>query len=212
VDLATDFICDRYMVSDVFDETMMDHTALILIGASHLRSIGRFFSQEDWRVIDLATPGWRISENSVKIKVEEIKNLAEDFDVKTSVCILQLYDNSIYLVGGPGGVRHLPARDPAGKYHVDGPLLVADKPGVKDLTAKLMPLIKELGESKKVFLTPLASYWLAPCCDKPDHLVNCRERGTYPSSTAPSQHCATASETPCLPGESRTTGFSAQTK
>jgi hypothetical protein len=102
MDLATDFICDRYMDSDVFDETMMDHTALILIGASHLRSIGRFFSQEDWRVIDLATPGWRISENSVKIKVEEIKNLAEDFDVKTSMCcscMITAYTWTAALVG-----------------------------------------------------------------------------------------------------------------
>jgi hypothetical protein len=180
VNLATDFICDRFMDSDVFDETMMDRTALILIGASHLRNIGRFFKQEDWRVIDLTTPGWRISENSVKNKVEEIKNLAEEIDVKTSVCILQLYYNSIYLVGGPGGVKHLPARDPTGKYHVGGPLIVADKPGVKDLTAKLMPLLKELGECKKVFMTPLARYWLAPCCNKVDHLVNYSEPGYLP--------------------------------
>ncbi len=57
---------------------------------------------------------------------------------------------------------------------------LADKPGVKDLTAKLMALIKELGESKKVFLALLARYWLAFCCDKPEHPVNYREPGYLP--------------------------------
>jgi hypothetical protein len=145
MDLATDFICDRYTDSDVFDENMMERTAIILISANHLRNIGRFFTQEDWRTFDLTTPGWRISENNFKEKIEEIKNLASEIDIKTTVCIMQLYDNSIYLVGGPGGVRHLPARDSSGKYHIDSTLIVADKPGVKDLTAKLVPLVKELG-------------------------------------------------------------------
>jgi hypothetical protein len=106
--------------------------------------------------------------------------MADDIDLKSSVCVLQLYDNSVYLVGGPGGVKHLPARDPTGKYHVDGPLIVADKSGVKDLTAKFIPLLRELGECKKVFLTPLARYWLAPCCSKEDHLVNYCEPGYLP--------------------------------
>jgi hypothetical protein len=84
------------------------------------------------------------------------------------------------LVGGPGGVKHLPARDSAGKYHIDGPLVVADKSGVKDLTAKLTPLLRELGDCKKVFMTPLARYWRAPCCSNEEHLVNYSEHGYLP--------------------------------
>jgi hypothetical protein len=100
--------------------------------------------------------------------------------MKPMVCIMQLYDKSIYLVGGPEGDRHVPAHDSSSKYHIiDGPLIVADKPGVKDLTAKLGPLIKELGE-RKVFLALLACYWLAPCCDDLGHLVNYREQGYLP--------------------------------
>ncbi len=60
--------------------------------------------------------------------------------MKTTVCIMQLYDKSIYLVGGPEGDRHVPTHGSSSKYQIiDGPLLVADKPGVKDLTAKLEP-------------------------------------------------------------------------
>ncbi len=113
-------------------------------------------------------------------KIAQVKNLASEIDLKDAVCILQLFDNSIYMVGGPGGVRHLPARDSAGTYHVDGPLLVADKAGIKDLIAKLAPLLCELGGCKKLFLTPLARYWLSPCCDNVDHVSNYREKNYLP--------------------------------
>jgi hypothetical protein len=58
LDLATEFICDRYTDREVFDKNQMDHMALVLIGSSHLRNYGRFARQEDWKVYDLITPGW----------------------------------------------------------------------------------------------------------------------------------------------------------
>jgi hypothetical protein len=180
VGLDTDFICDRHIDIEVFDESHMDRTALVLIGASHLRSIGKFFDQEAWRVYDLTTPGWRITNDAVREKIAQVNDLASEMDLKDAVCVLQLYDNSVYLVGGPGGVRHLPVRDSAGRYHVDGRLLVADKAGIKDLTATLAPLIQELGGSKKLFLTPLARYWLSPYCADTDHVSNYREKNYLP--------------------------------
>jgi hypothetical protein len=116
----------------------------------------------------------------VSEKIEQIRNLASDIDFKNAMCIMQLYDNSIYLVGSPGGIRHLPACDSSGKFHIGGPLLVPDKPGVKDIMAKRVPLVKELGESKKVFLAPLAHYWLASCCDESSHLVNYKVQNYLP--------------------------------
>ncbi len=40
---------------------------------------------------------------------------------------------------------------------------------MKELVVMLGPLLKELGGSKKLFLTPLARYWAAPCCGDPQH-------------------------------------------
>ncbi len=158
----------------------MDRTALVLIGASHLRNIGKFFDQEAWRVFDLTTPGWRITDDAVREKIAQVKDLATEIDLKEAVCVLQLYDNSVYLVGGSGGVRHLPVRDSAGRYHVDGRLLVADKTCIKDLTATLAPLLQELGGCKKLILTPLARYWLSPCCEDTAHVSNYREKNYLP--------------------------------
>jgi hypothetical protein len=180
VGLDTDFICDRHIDLEVFDDSQMDRTALVLIGASHLRNIGKFFDQEAWKVFDLTTPGWRVTDDAVREKTAQVKDLANEIDLKEAVCVLQLYDNSVYLVGGPGGVRHLPVRDPEGCYHVDGRLLVADKQCVKDLTATLAPLLNVLGESKKLVLTPLARYWRSTCCEDTAHVSNYREKNFLP--------------------------------
>jgi hypothetical protein len=56
--------------------------------------------------------------------------------------ILQLFNNSVYMVGGKGGVKKLPAKDSASTYQIDGSLTVADKAAVKDLVGQLSPLLK----------------------------------------------------------------------
>jgi hypothetical protein len=51
--------------------------------------------------------------------------------------LIQLYDNSVYQVGGLGDTRHLPVADKYSMYHV-----VANKAGISDLTSQLIPLVK----------------------------------------------------------------------
>jgi hypothetical protein len=84
-------------------------------------------------------------------------------------------------VGGAGGTKSLPVRDSAGRYHINGELVVADKAGIKDLTNKLVPLIRALNGARKVFLAPLSRYWIDPCCAEPDHLTNYKTAGYLPS-------------------------------
>ncbi len=137
--LLTDFVCSRHTDIEVFEEHSTDRTALVLIGASHLRKVASFVPEEDWRVLDLMTPDWQILDASVQEKILEIEQVAAEVELDKAVVVLQLYDNSVYMAGGPGGVKHLPASDTAGLYHINGPILLAIKAGVKDLTAKLFP-------------------------------------------------------------------------
>ncbi len=58
--------------------------------------------------------------------------------------------------------------------------MVADKAAVKDLIQQLAPLLKALGNSRKIILTPLARYWVAPCCSDLTHMVNYRTVGFLP--------------------------------
>ncbi len=176
LNLAADFICDRFLEDEVFDDAM-NRTALVLVGASHLRNLARFLDTPELQVFDLTTPGWKITDSNVKEKTAEIMSLSKEIDLENATVILQLYDNSVFMVGGAGGTKNLPIRDECGHYHINGELVVADKSGIKDLTNKLFPLIRSVCGAKKLFLSPISRYWLNPCCGDPTHLVNYRTEG-----------------------------------
>jgi hypothetical protein len=117
--------------------------------------------------------------------VERDKRLPEHEDV---TAVIQLLDNSVFQVGGPGGTHHLPSDDSCGTCHIDGALYVADKPAVRDLVNKLT--LKTLGPTtKKVFLSPLTKYWLKPCCTAPGHLTNYTSPHYLPSPGSMCTHC-----------------------
>ncbi len=89
VNLSTDIVCDRIMESDVFDEGTMDHMDLVLFGASHLSKIWKHFNLELWKL------------------VAEVTETAASVNGETATVFLQLFDNSIYMVGGQGGEKKL---------------------------------------------------------------------------------------------------------
>jgi hypothetical protein len=166
---------------EVFDNDPVTKKQLLLIGSSHLRRIAEHLDNEKWNLHELCSGGFRISDYSVAELTAKVDTLKKSDLLKDCTAIIQLYDNSVYQVGGPGGTRHLPVSDTRGHYHIDGPLLVADKAGVRDLTSQLTPLIKTLAGVRKIFLTPLARYWLKPCCGDEEHHVNFHASGYLPA-------------------------------
>jgi hypothetical protein len=180
LNLCTDVICDRFMEDEVFTECAMDRTDLVLIGASHLSRLKNHFSPEKWNIVDLTVPGWRINAKSVEKLAESISGTTASMNWDAATVIVQAFENSIYMVGSPGGDKKLPERDNLGKYHINGNLLVADKPCIKDLVLLLVRVLKMLGNGKKLFLTPLARYWVGPCCRDPTHHTNYRHPAYLP--------------------------------
>jgi hypothetical protein len=112
--------------------------------------------------------------------VTVLTETANAVDWASATVILQLFDNSVYMVNGPGGENFLPRRDKKGLYHIEGSLTVADKAAIKDLVSRLNPLLRELGDCRKIVLTPLAPYWVSPCCDDSSHHVNYGAPGYLP--------------------------------
>ncbi len=98
--------------------------------------------------------------NVVEI-TSQVMDLGKTVQLNKSTEVLQLYDSSIFQVGGPGGVRHLPKPDFRGAYHIDGTLQIADKAAVKEMTTLFFPLKKVLGQAKKALLAPPTGYLLA---------------------------------------------------
>jgi hypothetical protein len=46
LNLCTDVVCDRFLEEDVFDDSALDRTDLVLIGASHLANVARNINPE----------------------------------------------------------------------------------------------------------------------------------------------------------------------
>jgi hypothetical protein len=96
LNLCTDVICDRFMEDEVFTEGNMDRTDLVLIGASHLARLKNHLSTENWSIVDLTVPGWRIDVDTVEELAEKISDSNVNWDAAT--VIVQAFDNSVYMV------------------------------------------------------------------------------------------------------------------
>jgi hypothetical protein len=165
---------------DVFDDSSMDRTDLVLIGGSHLGNVAKNINQEHWKITDLTRPGLRINSATVPVLVERIQELASDINMDKATVILQIFDNSVYMAGGPGGEKRLPVKDRSGTYHIEGSLVIVDKAAVKDLVQQIAPVLKALGNFRKLVMMPLARYWVVPCCGDPTHTVNYHTAGFLP--------------------------------
>jgi hypothetical protein len=180
VSLCMDVVCDRFMEKDVFEDSAMDRMDLVLIGGSHLGNVAKNINPEHWKITDLTRPGFRINSGTVPEIVERVSELSASVNLDSATVVLQLFDNSVYMAGSPGGEKRLPCKDRAGTYHIDSSLVVADKAAIKDLVSQIVPLLKVLGSSRKIVLTPMARYWVAPCCSDPKHTVNYHMVGFLP--------------------------------
>jgi hypothetical protein len=168
--LAMDFVCDRFLEEEMFDKTM-NSMALVLVDTSHLRNLVRFFNAAEWQVYDLSIPGRRISEQSIQQKTAEIAKLGNQIELKNVTAGLQLYNNSVHMVGGASGTKSLPTWNASGNYHMNVELVVADKAGVKDLSSKLVPLNQALSGTKKLFLSPPFEELAGPLLLRPESPV-----------------------------------------
>jgi hypothetical protein len=59
----------------------VDRTALVLVRASHLRNMVKFFNPLELQVYDLTTLGWCTYEQSVQQKLAELEKLASEIDI-----------------------------------------------------------------------------------------------------------------------------------
>ncbi len=107
---------------DVFGSDSPPRIPLILLGASHLNRMAEHFDDEKWEVHNLSRPGFRITESCVAEATSALADLAKTVQLDSSTVLIQLYDNSVFQVGGPGGVRSLPKPDSTGRYHINGTL------------------------------------------------------------------------------------------
>jgi hypothetical protein len=101
--LCTNPVVDRFLDDDVFGSESPPKIPLILIGASHLNRMSEYFDDEKWEVHNLLRPGFRITESSVAEVTSAVAELGKTVQFYGCTVLMQLYDNSVFQVGGPGG-------------------------------------------------------------------------------------------------------------
>jgi hypothetical protein len=93
----------------------------------------RHFDSDTWKITNLNRLGWQTTVDTVAEMVDTVSSTASEVEWNTATVILQLFDNSVYMVGSPGGKKKLPSKEGQGTYHIDSSLVVADKLTVKEL-------------------------------------------------------------------------------
>jgi hypothetical protein len=144
---------------------------LIFVGGSHAARMAAAADNLGFDVVNLSTPGFRVTESNVENSAEMLEDALSDNTVK-SVVIYQLLDNNVFFETREDGSRSLPTKSQEdGCYHIRGKLDYADHGVIKSLINTATPLLRAGGESEKIILSPLPRY-MRRCCKDRDHLTN----------------------------------------
>jgi hypothetical protein len=142
---------------------------LIFIGGSHAYRMAAAADNLGLDVENMATPGFRVTDNSIENAVELLRDILEGCE-KRAVVIYHLYDNNVFFSCKQDGSRALPEKID-GVYHVEGRLEFADYHTVKHLVNSTVPLLRAGGDFEKIILSPFLRYLKSYCRDK-SHVTN----------------------------------------
>lgn len=174
LDMATDIRVDRTGLDEQLGEDLFSSARekIVFIGSSHGSRASDNISPDEFEVVDLTSPGWRISEASVDEMVESLQEELYSCDEEKTTIVFQLFDNSSYWVRHPDGSRNLPEKCTDRNYHVDGKLEVADKEDAKRMVSMVARLLRAGKNCRKLVLTPLPRWLHIPCCNLVEHCTN----------------------------------------
>jgi hypothetical protein len=179
--LDPDPLTDRYgqEASGLHDHT--DMLNVVFAGGSHSSRMLDQVSDPNTKLLDCTVPGFRLTERSVAEMAKDIKEIASELPAKSTVFIMQLFDNSVYYGCREEGEMLLPKKGTDRAYHVEGALKIVKKSTFRDLFNLALTVIKEAGDITVFLTVPLPRYLLEKCCSDPSHISN-KYEADYESS------------------------------
>ncbi len=179
--LDPDPLTDRYgqEASGLHDHT--DMLNVVFAGGSHSSRMLDQVSDPNTKLLDCTVPGFRLTERSVAEMAKDIKEIASELPAKSTVFIMQLFDNSVYYGCREEGEMLLPKKGADRAYHVEGALKIVKKSTFRDLFNLALTVIKEAGDITVFLTVPLPRYLLEKCCSDPSHISN-KYEADYESS------------------------------
>jgi hypothetical protein len=85
---------------EVFEEDLRPR--VVLVGASHLRRLGKHLPDEKWNIVDLTVPGWRISATNVADMVRDLTDIMAEGTEDNTILVFHLLNNNIFQVKNVG--------------------------------------------------------------------------------------------------------------
>jgi hypothetical protein len=141
---------------------------LLVVGSSHAAKIGDALTKMGHEVEILFEPNWRVFRNNAATLAEKVeeKLATKSFDI----ILFAVLDNSTYSALAPTGDIIPARRDNAGKYHIDGELVISSKSVLHANLTALKPLLEKAKGRGGVLMSPLPRYVKNGCCSNPDHM------------------------------------------
>jgi hypothetical protein len=170
-DLADLSKCEPVPDPEFDPKSYLEGKQLIIMGGSHASRIAGCLYDKELPVVDLSTPGWKISAAAVDSLSIQLQKVLKEEAAMENILVFHLFDNSVYFGTGTDGSKLAPVKID-GRYHIIGDLTCGDRDLFKELFNTITPLLRAGGECRKILLSPLIRYATKPCCDGPGHLVN----------------------------------------
>ncbi len=164
--------CTERTGHSAVDSETESEIVISLAGTSHLCRLSGPLADTYLKVMDVSVPGFRISEKSVELMVEDLTAVLADLEDSKTVVVLQPFDNSIFFSSNVHGEKTLTKKGKDGKFHVEGDLKLISKEDMKEIFLLLLPLIRAAEGKKIIIMGPMPRYLLARCCNSAAHLTN----------------------------------------
>ena len=164
---------DETELSSVMGPPGSDGARYIVVGASHATRLANALADAGEKVVNLASPGWKLTDESIDSTASLIRGEVEKVWGGDTIVVYQLYDSSVYFSSTRPGEMALPKKSKDdGKFHVAGKLKMADHDILKEAVFDSIPLLRAGGNMTKIVLSPLPRYIMGPCCSNPGHITN----------------------------------------
>jgi hypothetical protein len=142
----------------------------LVIGGSNAARLTRTLNEAGYTVCSIIDTTWRITRENCDALAATMATQIQLED--PGAIVLQLLDNSYYYTKGPDGSRTLPTREPDGKYHVKGDLVLCAFETQDDHLHALKPILDAAGRRPCLIVSPLPRFVTAGCCEDVRHCAN----------------------------------------
>ena len=142
----------------------------LLVGSSNADRSATALREEGNFVNTIKISHWKPKPEAVAALTDHVREALRVG--QTRVLVFQLFDNLLYLGRQPDGTTSHAVRDPVGRYHVVGDLVVAGKEAQYNIFKSMNPALLAAASGPIIFVTPMPRYIFHGCCDDPTNLSN----------------------------------------